>query len=774
MEGNIVFRQGDRVVYADRMFYDARRQIGVVLDAELLMPPPPVAGYQYQGLVRLRAAALRQLDQSRFVAQDAFVTTSRLEEPSYRLGAQSFTLTDRPLPAIDPLTGQPAVNFMTGEQEFNHQYQLESESNFLYVSGVPVFYWPTFATDLEKPTYYLDNFRVRNDSVFGFQTLVELDMFQLLGYTDVPPGVEWDLNLDYLSDRGLGVGTSLDYARDSFFGCLGPTSGRTDVWVINDNGLDNLGFGRRTIVPEEEFRGRAFWNHRQRLIGGWLDHWTVQGEVGWISDRTFLEQYYESEWEENKDQTTGARLKRVVDNQSYSIEANARINHFFTQSQWLPRADHYWLGQSLFGDTTTWYAHSSAAYANIGLASMPTNTTLASQWTLLPWELDSTGLLPIDGAGERFVTRQELDFPFDFAPLKVVPYALGELGHWGADVDGDDIQRAWGQLGVRASVPFWAVDPTVRDPLFNLNGLAHKVVFDVEASYADSNRDLTEFPLYDELDDDSIEEMRRRLFFSPFNSVYPATAFVAGPPPLIDPKFDPRFYALRSGIQGSVSSPTAEIADDLTAVRLGMRHRLQTKRGRAPGTENIGQVPGRGEERIIDWVTFDSNATWFPDENRDNFGQDVGLVDYDFRWHLGDRFSILSDGAADFFSDGLRTVSIGGLVNRPARGNAYLGFRAIDGLFTANVVNATINYRMSPKWIGSASASVDLGNTGNIGQAFYASRIGESLIATIGTSYDESKDNVGVSFLVEPRFLPSLNVTRRTGIEIAPVGALGL
>ena len=38
MEGNIVFRQGDRTVYADRMFYDARRQIGTILNAELLTP----------------------------------------------------------------------------------------------------------------------------------------------------------------------------------------------------------------------------------------------------------------------------------------------------------------------------------------------------------------------------------------------------------------------------------------------------------------------------------------------------------------------------------------------------------------------------------------------------------------------------------------------------------------------------------------------------------------------------------------------------------------
>jgi hypothetical protein len=141
---------------------------------------------------------------------------------------------------------------------------------------------------------------------------------------------------------------------------------------------------------------------------------------------------------------------------------------------------------------------------------------------------------------------------------------------------------------------------------------------------------------------------------------------------------------------------------------------------------------------------------------------------------LGDRFSILSDGYADTFGDGLRTVSIGMLLNRPSMGNAYLGFRTMGGLIEAHILSATINYRMSPKWIGSASAMVDFGNSGNIGQSVSFSRIGESLIATIGANVDESKDNFGVSFLVEPRFLPSLNVTRRTGIDIAPVGAYGL
>jgi hypothetical protein len=761
MEGNIIFRQGDRTVYATRMFYDARRQLGIILDAELFAPPPLNKGVQYQGLIRLKAAAIRQLDHAHFVAQDGFVTTSRLEDPSYDLSGSTITLTDNQVPAIDPATGQPVLDPQTGQPQYAHENLLQSESNFLHIDGIPVFYWPTMSTTLERPTYYLDNFRIRNDRIFGFQVLTEFDMFQLLGYNHPPAGVRWDLNLDYLSQRGLGFGTNTEYDRDSFFGIPGPTSGRADLWAINDGGHDNLGLNRRDIVPEETFRGRAFWNHREKFADGLLQDWTLQAEVGWISDRTFLEQYYEGEWDNNKDQITGVRLKRLFDNQTFSLEANGRINDFFTQTQWLPRLDHYWLGQPLVDDQLTWYEHSSAAYANIGTATKPSNTTLAGMWTLLPWEQDAAGNA-ISAQGERFVTRQEIDLPLDLAPFKVVPYAMGELGHWGADLNGNDINRAFFQTGLRASIPFWAVDPNVHDTLFNLNGLAHKVVFDAEVSYADANRNLTQFPLYDELDDDTIEEIRRRLFFPPFGGGLDPLFYKVGPPSFIDPKFDPRFYALRSGIQDSVSSPTSEIADDLAAVRLGMQNRLQTKRG-APG-----------EEHIVDWLTFDTDVTYFPDANRDNFGSDFGLADYDLRWHLGDRFTVLSDGEADFFGQGLRTASIGLQLTRPKTGNAYLGFRAIDGVVTADVVTAAVNYRLDPKWIASATTSVDLGPSHHLNETISFSRIGESLITTIGGYANSSKGVVGVNFLLEPRFLPKTQTATRTGIEIPPVGANGL
>ncbi|HMO87446.1 MAG TPA: hypothetical protein PKC18_21245, partial [Lacipirellulaceae bacterium] len=55
MEGNIEFRQGDRIVFADRMFYDVRRQVGVILNAELLTQLPAIDGRDPQIPLRLKA-----------------------------------------------------------------------------------------------------------------------------------------------------------------------------------------------------------------------------------------------------------------------------------------------------------------------------------------------------------------------------------------------------------------------------------------------------------------------------------------------------------------------------------------------------------------------------------------------------------------------------------------------------------------------------------------------------------------------------------------------
>ncbi|NUQ66485.1 MAG: LPS-assembly protein LptD [Pirellulales bacterium] len=731
MEGNIVFRQGERVIYADRMYYDVSNQIGIVLNGELFTPVP-----NYEGLVRLRAEVLQQVGQGRFFAQNAFITSSLFGRPGYRLETGGAYFEDFQRPVIDPGTGMPRVNPETGEPLVAHDRLVTAQNNFLYLGEVPIFYWPTIATDLTRPTSYIRRAQLRNDGVFGTQVLTTWDAYQLFGIQNQPEGTQWDISLDYLSKRGFGHGTTYTYLADNFFGIPGPTAGLFDYWGIEDGGLDTLGLDRRDLEPDKDYRYRLLWQHRQMLLGDYQ----LSAEVNWLSDRYFLDQYFEEEWDELKNQTTGVELKQYLDNMSWSIVADARVNSFLTQTEWLPRADHFWIGQSLLNDSLTWYEHSSAGYARLRPAEPPANPSDTHWLNQLPWESEVEG--------ERLVTRQEIDWPFQLGAVKVVPYALGELGHWGADLAGEDIQRAYGQAGIRASLPMWRVDPNVEDDLFNIHGIAHKIVFEGEFAFAEANEDLSDFPLYDPVDTDSIEYFRHRFADYTFGGTVPA-------------RFDERFYAVRSGLASWVSSPSFETADDLMVARLGVEQRWQTKRG----------FPGR--RRIIDWITLDTNLSLFPDAERDNFGEVVGLVDYDFRWHVGDRLTLTSDGIFDFFDQGQRVVNVGGFLSRPPRGSLFLGIRLLDGPVSNTVLSASYSYLMSPKWISSFGMSVDLGER-NIGQDFQITRIGESFLISAGVTVDAGRDNVGALLSVEPRFLPKGRLGRVAGARIPPPGLMTL
>ena len=61
--------------------------------------------------------------------------------------------------------------------------------------------------------------------------------------------------------------------------------------------------------------------------------------------------------------------------------------------------------------------------------------------------------------GVRALSRQEIDFPVQLGFVKAVPYALGELGYWGEDLNGQPLSRAYGQVGVRADLPMWTSIP---------------------------------------------------------------------------------------------------------------------------------------------------------------------------------------------------------------------------------------------------------------------------------------------------------------------------
>jgi len=709
VEGNVVFAKGERIIEADKMFYNLNTQQGTILNAEIRAP---VEGYE--GTTRIKADVLQQLDENRIQMIGSAFTTSQLGFPRYWLQSEGMMLTQQPTQKVDPISGQPLFDQRTGQPQVGQDYFLQAQNNRVYLAGVPVFAWPKFETNLSDPSMFIRRFRAGNDNIFGFQLGTGWDMYQLLGRR-APQGTTWTGLVDYFSERGIAFGTDFNYRRDGFLGVPGLARGSYKSWFINDDGLDLLGRGRGRLVPEEELRGRIRGNHRHDFGPGYV----LRAELGYISDRNFLEQYYEREWDTQKDATTGLWLERNTGTQSINVIADFQVNDFFTQTSWLPRIDHFMIGQPLAGDRVVWHNRTNMGYGRVRVAEPPLDPNDLADFDPLAWEADVDGI--------RFHTRHELDFPMQVGPTKVVPYVIGDLGYWQEGLDGNDLLRGGGQVGIRAST------------------------FDFDAFYADASQDLDEFALYDPLDDDAQEHFRRRFAFNTFG-------ITAGDD--VPLQYDERFFALRSGLQGNVTSPSAEIFDDLSVIKFGARQRWQTKRG-APGSQ-----------RVVDWMTLDTKVSFFPRPDRDNFGADFGLFDYDFRWHIGDRVALVSDGFADFFSQGLRTFSVGAYAERPEIGSVYVGVRSIEGPISSNIISAAATYRLSDKWGLKGGAQLDFGEVGTIGQRLGVVYIGESFLWEVGFNYDASRDNFGVRFGFEPRFIGKKGRLFRPGnVAIPPASS---
>ena len=312
MEGNVVFRQGDQTIYANAMYYDVRNEVGTFLGADVLTPAPG-----YEGKVRLHADIMQQIGKGHFRAQDAFVTSSRLGIPRYRLQMSEAEFEDHPI--FDPVTGAPVIDPRTNKQA--RQDLVSAENNFLYIEDVPIFYWPTFATDVNDPTFFLRRIQFKDDGVFGYQLYTDFAAYQLLGIKNKPVGTDWTVSLNYLSLRGFSEGTEFIYDRPDFLGIPGHAAGKFNFWGIDDRGTDNLGQGRSSVQPEPDvnYRYRIFDQHRQDLGEGF----TITAELGKLSDRNFLQEYFREDWDDQKDPTTDVFLKFRREDMSMSIFAES-------------------------------------------------------------------------------------------------------------------------------------------------------------------------------------------------------------------------------------------------------------------------------------------------------------------------------------------------------------------------------------------------------------------------------------------------------------------
>ena len=723
LEGNIIYRDGPRIIQASRMYYDAKHKIAYILQGHLSAPISEITGVE--GSVRLKAEILRQMGDGLFTAKNAMVTTSQLGEPSYSIRSQSLRLDRR---ATQPL---PGVGF--ADSKTKYRQVIVAENNYVAIQNFPIFYWPWMATDVEVPTFYLKNLSYGHNRRFGHSVKTLWDPFQILNIRR-PDGLDGDVNVTWMEKRGIGHGANFRYGLQSFCHIPGPTRGAFDYWGIYDHAkVDQLGGPRglrRDVEFPDRYRYRLHWIHQQQadmsfpLVGG---PWNFRGEIGKVSDRNFLNSYFNPLWHAQENAVTALDLTRRDGNKSLTLSAEYALDNFYTNANRLPQLDHYWLGESLFNDALSWHEHTRIGVVDYHTAREPADP-IADPFQYLPWEQDSSGD-PIRETGMVFSTRHELDLPIPVGALKVVPYVLGDFSAWGQNQDGKAVDRFYGQGGVRVNLPIWKVEPRISSRMWYLNGLAHKIDLDAEYMYAQASHGMDKLILTDPLDPWSIDDFRRR---------YLTTNHHFGG--VMSEKFDPRYYALRSGLAGNVTAGNMEIADDLQMLRLGMTQRFQTKRGSV------------GKRHILDWITVSTHINLYPQEQH-NFGKNIGLLDYNVLWHVGDRFSLFSEGLYDVFDDGQALTRFGGVWNRPDRGSFSVMIDQFSGMVEKTYLSLSVGYTMNEKYSMSYLTSYDFKGGMNVGHNFTFVRTGESFRLLVGAVYSEALSEWSFSVGLEPVFL---------------------
>ncbi len=377
--------------------------------------------------------------------------------------------------------------------------------------------------------------------------------------------------------------------------------------------------------------------------------------------------------------------------------------------------DGFLIGQSFF-DRFTYNARTSLAPG----AQLRVSTDPEPQVSITDRAVDTS----------RYDLLQELALPFYMGPVKVAPYVMLDTAYYSRDLYGQDVGRVWGAAGFRGSMPLTRLYRDAQSELFNVNGINHKIILGFNAFLARTNVPYQDLPQLDRLNDDATD-MALRDIRPDYPTLYPGSALN-----LLSPKFQPQNYALRQLVQTNIAGPVDTLGS-IDVIQADIRQRWQTKRG----------YPGM--EHIIDWMSLDLFASFYPRKDTDNFGSYFGLLMYDWIWNVGDRTALFSNGWDDPFPGGAKMINIGAALSRSDRTNFSLSYRQIEPL-QSRAVTGSATYIFSPKYALTAGITYDFGAVPVLTETLVLTRMGSDLQVSLGIAYNNLQNNFSLMFQIVP------------------------
>ncbi|MGB0714313.1 MAG: hypothetical protein ACPGXK_00430 [Phycisphaerae bacterium] len=454
LEGDVRMQQGPVSVRADRVYYDFNLERALIVDTVMYSS---IQGRNVP--LYVRASEVRQLSPEEFIANDAMVSTSEFHTPHYHLGAKEVYLINQT--PLEP----------TGERSSIQAGAFEIKEATLNINNTPFFWIPYSKGKIDNSESALRRLRVGYSDDFGAELESSWELFTSLGL-ETPEGFDGLLRRDAYTERGVGLGADVFYERDDYFGQL-------RSYIMYDGGEDNLGRQRR----EQDYsgiRGRLLLRHRQYLE----DDWQISLELSYLSDVQFLEEFFEREFDNDKEQETLVYLKKQRDNWAFTIGAQTRILDFTTQTERFPDMGLFLVGEPL-GDVATLYSENRAGLVRYRFAEQDLFQSLR------------LGSGDSSGTVLRVDTRQEIDTPIDLGDLRIVPFASVRGTAYDDTPEDGAVQRVFGTAGIRGSTYAWKQYPDAASELWDIDGMRHIIKTDFTGWVAGTNYDAQSLHPFD-------------------------------------------------------------------------------------------------------------------------------------------------------------------------------------------------------------------------------------------------------------------------------------
>lgn len=621
---------------ADRVYFDFRTQRAILTDAVFHAIDP-----RSQVPITVRAQVMQRLARGEFVAKHVQFTTSKFAVPTYSIGASYAYIHQEP-----------------SDKEY---FNVESRNDTLHVFGIPVFFWPALSGTIDTKPFPLRDFSTGNSTRYGFGVVTDWGLFETLG--KIPPkDLDVSYRLDYFSERGAGGGFDGTYKGGFITDSAEPWDFQGDFksFIMSDKGTDDLGGLRTDVKPPTELRGRFLWEHEHFFP----DDWEVQVRVGYVSDPTFLEEYYQSDFDNTLPYDAEFYVKRQRDTEVLSFLVDTDTTDFTTnadrqQEQFdvarLPEVTYQRIGDSIIDDQLTLYSDTSGAVLKFDRS----NFSLEEQgfYPGLSPGLPSDGFTGTTaGLVYRGDTRQEVDWPLAIGELKLVPYVMGEVTAYSASPADADQTRLYGGAGARLTTSFWRVDDSVESDLFDLHRIRH--VIQPEINIFTSATSVDESNLY-------------------------------------------------------IFDPDVDAINDITAAQVALHQHWETMRG-GPGrwqSVDILDLNVEGDfyphslpPSLLAPVSF--RGLFFPSEPQTSVPRQA--VNADVTWHIGDDAAVISDIQWNLDKRETAIAEAGIAINRGSRLSYYIGDAYIQEL-ESQVLSFNASYNLTAKYTINLNQALDVG-----------------------------------------------------------------